>query len=123
MVNLVIEDTDAKAQAAADRFRAGFDEGALKGMLRAYGFLDAEVGKGENAFVSNARSGFMTSRIIGSAETVAERCEAMLHDCDLDGLMLIFPDYIEGLHRFADAILPRLRKVRAARRGELAHAG
>lgn len=121
MVNLVIEDTDAKAEATAARFRSGFDEGALKGMLRAYGFLDAEVGKGENAFVANARSSFMTSRIIGSAKTVAERCQAMLHDCELDGLMLIFPDYVEGLHRFAADILPSLRAPAPA--PALAHAG
>ncbi len=108
MVTLVIDDTDAKAQAQADHYREGFDEGALKGMLRAYGFLDAEIGK-ENAFVANARSGFMTSRIIGSAETVRERCAELLADCDLDGMMLIFPDYISGMKAFAADILPKLR--------------
>ena len=111
MMTLLIEDTDAQAQAKADHYRSGFDEGALKGMLRAYGFLDAEVGKGENAFVSNARSSFMTSRIIGSAETVAEQCETLLTEADLDGMMLIFPDYKDGLKRFAADVLPRLRKL------------
>ena len=93
-------------------------------MMRAYGFLDAEIGK-ENSFVSNARSSFMTTHIIGSAETVAERCEALMSDCELDGMMLIFPDYVQGMKRFAADILPKLRKTpeAAAARGELAHAG
>ena len=111
MVNLVIGETDTAAQAAADHYRAGFDEGALRGMLRAYGFLDAEMGGKENAFITNARSGFMTSHIIGSTETVGERCEAMLAECELDGLMLIFPDYLEGMPVFAAEILPRLRAL------------
>ncbi len=124
MMTLLIEDTDEEAHAKADLYRSGFDEGALKGMLKAYGFLDAEVGKGENAFVSNARSSFMTSRIIGSPETVAEQCETLLSEADLDGMMLIFPDYVEGMKRFAADILPRLRKASVVVSiGEPAHAG
>ena len=108
MLNLVMEDTDAQAQKTAERFRAGFDEEAFKGMMRAYGFLDAEIGK-ENAFVANARSGFMSSHIIGSPQTVAERVVALLDGCDLDGTMLIFPEYLSGLERFAAEVLPRIR--------------
>ena len=124
MITLLIEDTDAQAQAKADLYRSGFDEGALKGMLRAYGFLDAEIGK-ENSFVSNARSSFMTTHVIGSAETVAERCETLMSACELDGMMLIFPDYVQGMTRFAADILPKLRATAAvpAMGGELVHAG
>jgi pyrimidine oxygenase len=108
MTTLVIGESDAAAQAEADRYRAGFDEGAFHGMLRAYGMLDAEIGK-ENSFTASARSGFMTARLIGSAETVAGRLIEMLEGCDLDGVMLIFPDYLQGIPVFAEAILPRLR--------------
>jgi len=108
MTTLVIGDSDAAAQAEADRYRAGFDEGAFHGMLRAYGMLDAEIGK-ENAFTANSRSGFMTARLIGSAETVAARLIEMLEACELDGAMLIFPDYLRGIPLFAESVLPRLR--------------
>ncbi len=50
MMTVVFGKTDAEAKATAEHFRAGLDEGALRGMMRAYGFLDAEIGK-ENAFV------------------------------------------------------------------------
>ena len=124
MITLLIEDTDAEAQAKADLYRSGFDEGALHGMLRAYGFLDAEMGR-ENSFVSNARSSFMTTHVIGSAETVAERCEALMSDCELDGMMLIFPDYVAGMKRFTADILPKLRRTPAvpALRSAFAHVG
>lgn len=108
MMTLVIGETDADAEAQAALFREGFDEGALHGMMRAYGFLDAEIGK-ENAFTKSARSGFMAAKIIGSADTVATRLIEMLDTCQLDGMMLIFPDYLKGIPLFAEQVLPKIR--------------
>lgn len=122
MMTLVIGDTDADAQAQADHFRAGFDEEACRGMMRAYGFLDAEIGR-ENAFVQSARSSFMSARIIGSPDSVSRRMEELLEGCDLDGMMLIFPDYIAAMPVFARDIMPRLRDRFPARTAEPAHAG
>jgi pyrimidine oxygenase len=56
----------------------------------------------------------MAARIIGSADTVARRLSELIQECDLDGVMLIFPEYLEGLRIFADRILPELRKLRSA---------
>lgn len=108
MINLVIGETDAQAQALAEQYRAGFDEGAFRGMLRAYGFLDAEIGK-ENAFTRKARTGFIAEHAAGSPDTIAAHLIELLDTCDLDGLMLIFPDYLQGLPVFAEAILPKIR--------------
>lgn len=119
MMTLVIGETDAAAQAEAAHFRAGFDEGAWRGMMRAYGFLDAELGK-ENAFTESARSGFMSTHVIGSAETVADRLIAMFEQTNLDGMMVIFPDYLKSMPIFAERILPRIR-ARFPERKELAH--
>jgi pyrimidine oxygenase len=126
MMNLVIGETDAAAEAQADYFRAGFDMEACKGMMRAYGFLDAEIGK-ENSFVQNARSSFMSAKIIGSAATVTQRLIEMLERCDLDGIMLIFPEYLQSMPIFAREILPQLRarfpeRAHFPDQGELAHA-
>lgn len=108
MINLVLGASDAEAQARAAHYREGFDEGAFRGMLRAYGFLDAEIGK-ENAFTRKARTGFIAEHVTGAPDTVAAYLERMLDECRLDGLMLIFPDYLEGIPLFAAQILPRLR--------------
>ena len=120
MITLVIGETDAAAQAQADGFREGFDEEACKGMMRAYGFLDAEIGK-ENAFVQKARSGFMAAHVIGSADTITKRLIELLDHCALDGLMLIFPDYLAAMPVFAREIMPRLR-ARFPESLEAAHA-
>jgi pyrimidine oxygenase len=120
MLTLVIGESDEAAQAEAELYRAGFDEEACFGMMRAYGFLDAEIGK-ENSFVQNARSSFMSARIIGSARSVADRMIAMIEGCALDGMMLIFPDYLKSMPVFAAEILPRLR-ARFPARMEMDHA-
>jgi len=120
MLNLVIGETEAAAQAEADFYRAGFDLEACQGMMRAYGFLDAEIGK-ENSFVQKARSSFMSSHLIGAPDTITNRLIEMLEYCDLDGIMLIFPDYLKSMPVFAREILPRIRS-RFPERTELAHA-
>ncbi|MFT4248105.1 MAG: LLM class flavin-dependent oxidoreductase [Pseudomonas sp.] len=108
MINLVLGATDAEAQAREARYREGFDEGAFRGMLRAYGFLDTEIGQ-ENAFTRKARTGFIAEHAVGAPDTVATHLAHMLEDCQLDGLMLIFPDYLEGIPLFGARILPQLR--------------
>ncbi|CAN5167438.1 LLM class flavin-dependent oxidoreductase [soil metagenome] len=108
MLNLVIGDTDADAEKIAEHYRAGFDEEAFKGMLRAYGMIDTEIGK-ENAFTAKARSGFMAEHVKGSPATITEKIIALIETADLDGLMLIFPDYLKGMPIFAEQILPKVR--------------
>nr|WP_321983922.1 LLM class flavin-dependent oxidoreductase [uncultured Lichenicoccus sp.] len=109
MMILVIEDSDAAAEATVAHYRSGFDEGAFYGMLRSYGMIDAEIGR-ENAFTARARSGITAPHIAGSPETVTRRMTGLMQQCDLDGMMLIFPDYQAGLRRFGADILPALRR-------------
>jgi pyrimidine oxygenase len=121
MMTIVLGETDAAAQATAEHFREGLDEEALRGMMRAYGFLDTELGQ-ENAFVASARSSFMTPRLIGSPASVADQAIALLEKAELDGLMLIFPDYIEDMKLFADQVLPKIRAHFAQAEGTHDHA-
>ena len=106
---LIIEDTDAAGEATVVRFKDGFDEEAFFGMMRSYGMIDAEIGR-ENAFTARARTGITAPHIAGSPATVISRLTQLMHHCDLDGMMLIFPDYQTGLLRFGAEILPALRK-------------
>lgn len=121
MMTVVMDETDARAEAEAQRYRDGLDEGALAGMLEAYGFTDAEKGR-ENAFVAAARSSFMTPRLIGGTETIADRVTSLLEEADLDGLMLIFPDYLSGVRAFGAEVLPTLRR-RFSQPSASVHAG
>ncbi len=109
MMLLIIEDTDQAAEDTVAHFRSGFDEAAFHGMLRSYGMIDAEIGR-ENAFTARARTGITAPYVGGSPETVARRMTELLESCELDGMMLIFPDYQAGLRRFGASILPTLRQ-------------
>lgn len=109
MITLVIGDSDEAAKATAQHYAAGLDEGALAGMMRAYGFLDAEIGK-ENDFTRKARSSFMSAQIVGSARSVTDQVGDLLEASGTDGLMIIFDDYIKSLPIFGAEILPALRE-------------
>lgn len=109
MMTVVFGDTDAEADEIAAQIREGFDEGALHGMMRAYGFLDSEIGK-ENDFTKKSRAGFMAPHVEGTPDTVIERLTEIFEVSGTDGLMLIFPDYIKGIPIFGEKVLPVLRE-------------
>lgn len=108
MMTLVLAETDAEAEAMAQSYRDGLDEGALAGMLRAYGFTDAQIGK-QNPFVESARSSFMTPRLVGSSETIKTKLIELLEEAELDGVALVFPDYLTGIEQFGAEVLPAVR--------------
>ncbi len=120
MMTILFGETDAAAEAEAVRYREGLDEGALFGMMRAYGFLDAEIGK-ENAFVEKARSTFMTPHVLGTPATVIDRLSEIFEQTSLNGLMLIFPDYLTAMPIFGEHVLPVLRQRFPSRVPEVSH--
>jgi pyrimidine oxygenase len=104
MMTVISADTDGEAQARAQKYRDGLDEGAVQGMLQSYGLEG-------NAMTARAQGAFMTQTVIGTPQTCAARIEQFLRDCDIDGLMFIYDDYLKGLRVTGREILPRLRKA------------
>ena len=104
MMTVVWADSDAAAQAKAAAYCGALDEGAVAGMLESYGATG-------NAMTARAQGAFMTQAAIGSPATCAEKIEAFVRGCDLDGLMFIFDDYSPGLAMAGAEILPRLRSA------------
>jgi pyrimidine oxygenase len=51
----------------------------------------------------------MTSYLAGSAETIRQQIVHTMEMAELDGMMLIFPDYVEDLRFFGENILPTVR--------------
>ena len=105
MCTVVHGETDAAAQALAQRYADGVDLDAVRTMLRSWG---APADKLDEA--ARKQGAFMTETVIGSPATCGEKIEAFVTDCELDGLMMIFPDYVAGLTMFGEAILPGLRR-------------
>jgi alkanesulfonate monooxygenase SsuD/methylene tetrahydromethanopterin reductase-like flavin-dependent oxidoreductase (luciferase family) len=58
--------------------------------------------------VSKAALACSTQMAIGSPAACAEQLDAFLTERALDGVMLIFPDYVEGLDMFSREIPPFL---------------
>jgi pyrimidine oxygenase len=104
MMTVITADTDAQAQARAQTYRDGLDEGAVAGMLQSYGVEG-------NAMTARAQGAFMTQAVVGSPPACAAEIERFLRDCDIDGLMFIYDDYARGLKVTGREILPRLREA------------
>jgi pyrimidine oxygenase len=60
---------------------------------------------------ARAQGAFMTQTAVGAPATCAARIEQFLRDCDIDGLMFIYDDYVQGLRVTGREILPCLRKA------------
>jgi pyrimidine oxygenase len=108
MCTVIYGDTDAKAEALVRRYAEGVDMGAVIQMLSNWGVPPERL-----TATAEAQGAFMTQTAVGSPATCSEKIEEFLDYCELDGLMLIFPDYVDGLTMFGEAILPGLRKVAA----------
>jgi pyrimidine oxygenase len=108
MCTIIFAETDAKAEALVEHYKDGADMGAILNMLRSWGLSADRL-----STVAASQGPFMTQTSVGSPATCAEKVEEFLEYCELDGLMLIFPDYVEGLKMFGSEIMPRLHAVPA----------
>ena len=106
MCTVVHGDTDAEAEALARRYDEGADLDAVVNMMTSWG-----MGGGDLRSKALSQGAFMTQTAIGSPATCGEKIQAFVDDAQLDGLMLIFPDYVSGLTMFGSEILGGLRAV------------
>ena len=105
MCTSIHADTDAAAESLVQTYADGADMAAITAMLQSWGVPPERL-----ATAAQAQGPFMTHTAVGSPATCAQRLEEFLSYCELDGLMLIFPDYVEGLQMFGAEILPGLRQ-------------
>ena len=107
MLTVVQDETDELAANKVKEWGAGVDREALAHMRSTWGVPEdqarawAEGAEGEAAF--------QTAYVAGSARTVTEHIEYIVHEAELDGLMLIFPEYDEDMVLFGETVLPTLR--------------
>lgn len=108
MCTIIFAETDAKAEALVEHYREGVDMGAVIEMLKSWGVPPERLSE-----VAKRQGAFMTQTAVGSPATCKHEIEEFLTYCELDGIMLIFPDYVEGLKMFGADVLPSLRAVAA----------
>ncbi|MDC9604919.1 LLM class flavin-dependent oxidoreductase [Xenorhabdus griffiniae] len=109
MCTVICAETDAYAETLAQFYRQGLDVEAVKNMMHSFG-VDTDGKCNANAMIERSQNAFMTHTAIGTPDTCYKQITNLMRTCELDGVMLIFPDYIKGLKIFGDQILPKLRE-------------
>ncbi|MBC8949124.1 hypothetical protein [Xenorhabdus sp. TS4] len=107
MCTVIYAETDAYAETLAQFYRQGLDVEAVKNMMHSFG---VNTDGKSNAMVEGSQNAFMTHTAIGTPDTCYKQLTGLMRTCELDGVMLIFPDYITGLKIFGDRILPKLKE-------------
>jgi pyrimidine oxygenase len=107
MLTVVQAETDALAQKKVAEWGAGVDREALALMRRSWGVPEEQARAWAAGAVGEAA--FQTAYVAGSADTVREHIQYIVDEAELDGLMLIFPEYDRDMLLFGETVLPRLR--------------
>jgi pyrimidine oxygenase len=112
LVMLIQGDSDADAQRILEHYAAGADHEAIENVyrLRARNKPDARQAALRERFETDLRLFYAAVPFVGGPERVAAHIEELAVDGDVDGVMFIFPDFIEGLKRFGQQVMPLLRK-------------
>jgi pyrimidine oxygenase len=113
LVNLIQGDSDADAQRILEHYQDGADHEAIDNIYRSR----VREKAGTRAEQLHSRFGSNLNRLfyagipfVGGPERVADMIETLAVDGDLDGFLFIFPDFIEGLKKFDEQVMPILRK-------------
>lgn len=119
MMTVVLAPTDEEARAKVAAYGRGVDREALLNMSLAWGVpVDRARAWAEGATGEEA---FQVQYVAGSPETVTAELLRLTDEADLDGLMLIFPDYLTDLPYFGTAVMPALRAAAHQSTKEDAH--
>jgi dimethylsulfone monooxygenase len=109
MANIVQRDTNAEAEAYVKHFAVDHaDKASIDAWIAMQNANSKALSRPDlEARRRRAGIGAGGTPIIGDAERVAEQLEA-LSDCGVDGLLIGFVDFAEGITRLTEGVLPRL---------------
>jgi pyrimidine oxygenase len=106
LFTVVAAETDSIAKAVADGYRAGGDLEALANFMGA-----ASDDPSEGMAAKLQGQAFMgVPTVIGSYKTAAEYFARVAAETTVDGVLLTFPDFVQGVATFGERVLPHLRQ-------------
>ena len=109
MLMVVQDESDAAANEKVRRWGEGVDREALAAMQASWG-IPADRARAW-ADGATGEAAFQSPYVSGSTDTVIEHIARIVGEAELDGLMLIFPEYHEDMLLFGETVLPALRKL------------
>lgn len=112
LLTVVLGDDDAQARERRAAYGRGADVEALTAIKRSWG-IPAEQALSMTAELPDDAA-YQTAVVDGGTATVEERITELVAGSGVDGLMLVFPDYLRDLPVFGQRVLPGLRAREAA---------
>jgi pyrimidine oxygenase len=117
--------TDEQAQARVALYDAGVDRIALDNQTREYsGDKSLKENTMANRFIAqgNAARSMTKAAVVGSAAGIAQKLSYIAHGADLDGIVVIVPDFIDDLRTVGTEVVDMLAEhgIMAARHGATA---
>src|SRR5262245_51880857 len=120
VVNLIPGDTDSEAQARLDHFEDGVDLVCLEDIARGYSMNPNDKEVSSRFFSGGKRSSVAPGKLVGSYDTLAKSLAKTVIDSELDGVMLVVPDYVKDLEAIAKKTLTRMKDFGVTSRISLA---
>jgi pyrimidine oxygenase len=111
LISLILGDTDADAQRILEHYQAGADEEAIESIY------SKRAGSKPEDRITILRDRFAHDRtrifygglpFVAGPQRVADMLEELIVDGNVDGVMFVFPDFIDGLQRFDELVKPLL---------------
>ncbi|MFC7052546.1 LLM class flavin-dependent oxidoreductase [Hansschlegelia quercus] len=123
LVTIIGADTDAEAKDRCDDIVAGADQEALLNVVKSASMDTNPEGTsrhfrdGMTADVTEGNLTFMGFPVIhGSWESIALQIQDLEAKTGISGMLLTFPEFVEGVRSFGERSLPLLRGGAAARK-------
>jgi pyrimidine oxygenase len=113
LITLILGDTDEEAQRILENYQAGADEEAINSIYskRAGAMPEDRITILRDRFEHDRTRIFYGGLpFVAGPQRVADMLEELVVDGYVDGVMFVFPDFIEGLERFNRLVMPLLRK-------------
>ena len=117
LFHMIIGDTDEEASELVDAIIEGADQGAIANILAS---ADLDTNQGGTAdqlkaalsqSVEEGNMAFMGIPVIyGAPNTVAQRIKDIEAATGVDGLLFSWPDFVGGIHRFGNDVMPLLAR-------------
>lgn len=114
LVSIIPGATDNEAEEKVRFYNEGVDRVALQQQLEEYsGDVSAKQNSAAQLFINQSKemSAIFPGTIVGSYDTIARRLATTIVEGELDGVMMIFPDYDDDLKSFATQIVPRMQAL------------